>query len=395
MLDQIEKLQGEFEGNEIKVIILMTLAVLYPLFAKLGFNLVGPLAIVVNSERQFRKLLDMLDGFKTHKIMSTAGQPKKVEKHLIAAKYGTVFFRFAEGRYTISNLKEIAADSQKIELNIENMALNFIIADKEIPHGYQEFFAGIIYIGESPGPRKSVDLSGEEFFRKIVSYAVSHIPEIKNAGEWKMSELMDDSLLPIFVAAEVLKLFIRTEKLKFEEVKELDQKIEHVLKEIEEEWQEADDPQAYAIAFRKAIFANSQMLPPIFDRCHFTEMNLLNDKELMFFDDRFYYMPEPVFCEICQSIKKADINYIKSQLVAAGVLISEGKGRSYYTKRTEIVTVYGYVIKIRLVKLARERIDTTGELTLQEMVEMRKEGEDVEGSEIGESSQFPQLYKNS
>ena len=70
MLDQIEKLQGEFEGNEIKVIILMTLAVLYPLFAKLGFNLVGPLAIVVNSERQFRKLLDMLDGFKTHKIMS-------------------------------------------------------------------------------------------------------------------------------------------------------------------------------------------------------------------------------------------------------------------------------------------------------------------------------------
>ena len=59
------------------------------------------------------------------------------------------------------------------------------------------------------------------------------------------------------------------------------------------------------------------------------------------------------------------------------------------------MTVYGYVIKIRLVKLARERIDTTGELTLQEMVEMRKGGEDVEGSEIGESNQFPQLYKNS
>ena len=155
------------------------------------------------------------------------------------------------------------------------------------------------------------------------------------------------------------------------------------------------DPQLYAIAFRKAIFAKSEILPPIFDRCHFTGMDLLNDKNIMLFDERFYYMPEPIFREICESIRKADLNYIKSQLVAAGVLISEGKGRSYYTKQTEVVTVYGYVIKIRLVKLVRESIDMTGELSLKEMLEIREESEYVEGSEIGESSQFHKLCENS
>lgn len=393
MSDEIEKLKTDFEGNEIKIILMMTLVAIYPLLAKLGFSLAGPIAIVVNSERQLSKLLDLLDAFRVHVTISIAEQPKKVEKHLMSAKYGCVFFRFAEGRYALSNLKEIVATGQRIERIIHNINLSIVLAVKEMPKSYAENFAGIVYIKESPRTGKFTELSGEGFFRKIIPYALNHIPEIKNAGEWKRTE-EDDPLFAILAAAEALKLFIRTEKLGLEEVKELDQKIEDVLTEIRDEWWEADDPQAYAAAFRKSLFRNEDILPPIFDREHFTGMDLKNERNLMYFDGDFYYMPEPVFRKICEKIRRADVNYVKSQLVAAGLLISEGKERSYYTKQTEIITVYGYIMKIRLVKLVREKIDLPGELSLQERIEMRKGSGDVGGSEIGESSEFPELCED-
>lgn len=101
-------------------------------------------------------------------------------------------------------------------------------------------------------------------------------------------------------------------------------------------------------------------------------------------------MPEQFFRFICERcISSASVAYVKSKLAEAGVLVLEGKARNYFTVKIEVVTVYGSILRVRRMKILREKFDQYGEFSVEELYKMsreeRYESEELEDCETWEA----------
>jgi len=166
--------------------------------------------------------------------------------------------------------------------------------------------------------------------------------------------------------------------------------MEDALDRIVDEWESADDPEAYVTAFRRILHENAEELPDMFDRERFPEDTIKENDEVLLYDGIYYYLPSKLLRELCQKI--GSISYVKVQLASAGALVSEGDKRSYFTKKVEIMTLNGKIIRKRLAKILREKVDNPFGLSLKEILE--KGGVKEHGSEAGEGGGYPGICQD-
>lgn len=219
------------------------------------------------------------------------------------------------------------------------------------------------------------DLSGEESginTHEFIHYLVRYENRIKSFVKEGVENVSAN--FTILEAAKCIWQRFMIEQIREKEISNFCKSIAVMMEDIYGEWEEIENPESYVIALYRAISKNAGLLPPFLsrERIEAQEMNLIDDA--IFYDDDAYYLPEQFFRFICErNIPSASVAYIKSKLAEAGVLGLEGKSRKYFTTKIEVVTVYGSILRVRRMKILREKFDQFGEFSLQELSAMREE----------------------
>lgn len=389
-----EDLEKSFAEDAMKILLLVIMVSIYPLLARLGFSFVAPLVIQVNEEKYVCQLAEILRGFDELKMISLSAQPSKIREYLKEFNYGKIFFVFGEGRYTEENLTEIISACENISGNISEISLKIVMTASRIPQKYRNKFDGFLFVNGINLMAESLKKYDITFIREIIIFSTTHVKEIQYGGR-KQVACVNGSEEVIKIAAEVLRLYLKTLDLRLSEIKEWEKRINDSLKKIEGEWEDTDDPEMYGITFRKALYSLSREFMRALDRRHVPEEYTEYIEKSLIYDNKFYYISHDFFVKVCECIgvKGNEINYFKEQLANADVIAHEGIKRCYYAPKIDIVTVYG-IKKYRMIKIMRKKIDEEYGLSLQEEIEQLKGDENSGECKIGENT-LPEPSDNS
>lgn len=187
---------------------------------------------------------------------------------------------------------------------------------------------------------------------------------------------------PILTAAKILLENYVMSESSTEEIPDFLQQARCLQEKVYEEWEDTENPEIYAIALNRAIMECADFLPAVLRREYIEAEDIGGINEAIFYDEFFYCLPEQFFRFVCERcISSASVAYIKSKLAEAGILVLEGKARKYFTTKIEVVTVYGSILRVRRMKILREKFDQYGEFSLKELYEMSREEETYECDE--------------
>lgn len=392
MLKAIGDLKKSYNSEAIKVFLMTALVATYPLLEELGFGISAPLTVIVHSERTIPVLTSQLCGFSKPAIIPVCATPKEFKLKFEESEYGLKCFRFGEGRYTPYNMETIFAECQRIENDISRRSLKIIFRVGKMPLKFQAFLGGFVFIKESPKMNALPCINSDVFLKKLIRFCLAHIPEIKRIRKKLTIDMEGFDTLE--ATAEILKLLLQLEDLAQNKIDEIQAEFDQVLSEMRDEWECIEDPRAYAIVFRQAICRYAREFNGVFDREHVPgEVGKKLELSLLF-DEYYYYVSSAILDKMIKMMPMAESpDFIKEQLVNAGVIVGEGRDRSYFSKKIEIVLSYGYVFRKRLVKLVRKMIDIPGELTLEQKIMMEREGETDE-NQVREDEQLRAICDN-
>ncbi len=357
-----------FGSEALTVLLLKTVSVLYPALASIGISFWAPLMVVVQNEQQAHMLLTVLQGYGLPTVTTLAEKPKGIRKILEDIPYGLAIFRYASGRYLAENLEQLAQKAAEMDVSIPLKPLIIIIAVGGLPPvRCMDKLAGTIYLrGENYVDCRYVELL------EIERPFILHWLEIG----WQKSVLQTGEPLDVFrIAVDFLVDFFRSSRCGETEVEGLKEALNERLHTIETVWDTSGDPDEYAQAFCNALFGAIDWLPkPILDRRKVEGVAVEELHLRVYFDRSCYYLPQPIFEKMCESlVGDAGIEQLKGLLVDAELLISEkgANGRNYFAPKVEIVTAMGYRERVRMIRLARDKVDRPGELSFKELIETR------------------------
>lgn len=363
-------LEDIFGDSAMVVLILQVARVVYPMLASRGIALEAPIAILVQDKLQLRSIMEILNIFGEPKVKSLTVPPKEFVRSISQDNYGLVLIKFAEGRYTDENLQAIVDKCAESD-NDQMPVLFAVLSVGGITGSYADYFSGFIY------------LQSKEYFEitdvgeLVIRHVISMIVDTQSYQQYQIQNylgIIEESELAIFlIAAEYLKDFIRIQHYNRYETDDLERKIDSALESISSEWSCPDNLGNYVEAFRKLLVDATAWLPPhICETTALEGIDIERIDQTIFYDDKYYYIKHSDFCDICKPLTyQISINYLKAQLVAAGVLSSEGGNRNYRTIVIDLVTVYGYIIKKRMIKVRRSCIDRDGEPTILDLLDMK------------------------
>lgn len=364
---------GEMSKEEWKLYLLQALILSYPLLAANGFKLNKPIALVSETEKEQQILWQKLCLFpQEQKLVPLTVKPKELEQNWTNAEYGVFYSCYARGRYTSQNLERLLEKSQMVGAEIENQKLILIFSvgclQKEVEVEGSLYFSDLVDV-----QNREIDI------RAFVQYLRQNENRVMSIVKEELENVQENFAI-LDAAKNILENFLVREILT-EEIPKFLKSTSFYKKMLYEEWEDTEKPEMYAIALNRAISENTDLLPPVLPRERVEAQDMEWIDKAIFYDDEAYYLPEQFFGFICeQCISSASVAYIKSKLAEAGVLVLEGKARNYFTIKIEVVTVYGSILRVRRMKILRDKFDQYGEFTLQELYEMNGE----EGYESGE-----------
>lgn len=371
--EYFESLQELFGPASLSILMLKTIAVLYPALSFVGVSLEAPLLVVVQSERQLRSLFETLQGYGRQVMKSLAAPPKEIRKALTEATYNLVFFRFAPGRYLLENLEQLTEWVSEIDFSTpSNSLLIIIFAIGGIPARCFDNMAGAIYI-QGEGPMEASIETLPEIERPLILHW------LQNGGQHLLSQ--NGESFDIFrTSAAFLVDFLRISGYGEEELGGYEEAFEEKLKELDATWDLSGNPEDYVDAFHEALFGAVNWMPrPILNRKKVEGIAIKDLRFHIYFDEHFYFLPLTLFETLCEAlVGDSGIEQVKGMLADAGFLISGtgSSGRSYFTAKVEIGTAMGYRGRLRMVKLARNKVDHPGELSFKEAMETKGGGFD-------------------
>lgn len=375
--EYMDKLIANFNDSAMTVFMMQLLSVIYPVLAEQGKHFTAPLLICFNTKSALEMFCEVLRIFDAMPVKTLAIMPKDLKK-LLDKRGGTVLIlKFVLGRYTKENLMQIEAacsDSYPIQY-LQN--LKIVLSVGGIPYEWKEHFAGVIYISGNAASDFSKEKSNE-VVRKFLSY---FIQRINNEREHEVYFKTIYEEFNIFHhVGDLISSFVYSTGVEKRDAIEMEKQITRTLEIIEREWSGASDPDSYAEAFRRLLISSAEWLPSkICDRMEVTGEYVNQIDQIIFYDEKNYYLTQENFNQICTTFEmNTSSNYLKQQLADAGMLQTEGKARMYYSKEIEIVTAYGQILRRRRVVLSRKKIDKDGELTFRELMEMKGEDENNE-----------------
>lgn len=369
--EYLAMLEKVFAGSTMKVLLLVVLSVAYPLLADQGAALTAPMLVCFSSEHQLREFAKVINLFNRSTLKSLGVSPRKFELMINAGENLVFVTRFIRGRYTEENLALLEQSCCEVAAERYKEQMKLVLAVGGIPSEFKKWFCGVVYIGGTDDC--TVDAGRDKLVREIIYQLEGQGLEtiLQNTGS--NAELGEVYLF--HGVAELLMRFLYQKENDIERLTEIDEDIWIALEAINHEWEYADNPQSYVEAFRRLLMAATEWLPEkICDRLELSSEDAKCVDDLMFYDDLFYYFNQADFFDICKPLLQGiSFNYLRRQLADAGLLITEGCKRSYWSKETELVTVYGAIIRKRLVKINRALHDRDGEPTFLELVEMKGE----------------------
>ena len=371
--EYFETLETLFGSATLRILMLKTVATLYPALSFEGISLEAPLLVVVQNERQLRSLLGVMRGYGRPVLKSLAAPPKEIRKALVNTTYNLIFFRYAPGRYLLENLEQLTQRASEIDRSTpSNSLLIIVLAVGGIPARYFENMAGAIYIQDEGSMETSIETLPE-----IERPFILHWLQTDN--RYLISQRGEP--LDVFRTAEVfLRDFLKTSGCEEDEMEGYEAAFVEELEKLEEVWDTVGEPDDYVNAFREALFDAADWLPrPVFDRSKVEGLASDDLKSAIYIDCHYYYLPSALFEALCKPLTgNAGMTHEKIMLTEAGLLIPEKgeNGRNYFTPKVEIITAMGYKERIRMIRLARDKVDRPGTLSFKEIMETKGGGLD-------------------
>ncbi|MCI8532048.1 MAG: DUF87 domain-containing protein [Lachnospiraceae bacterium] len=380
-------MQEYFDKDEVDILLTKAMIWLNPWLGEYGLGFDRPIAVITENKESMIQMVSDLRGANKSSVKALTLSPKEIRNCISECSYGIAFFEFQTGRYTMDNLIYIRDKCGEIEMDIAQRKTAIIFAEDGIPDKYAECFSGFIYLsGERQNNRRNTQCS-EQFLHEIIQYVLGNHASVINM-------MKDETEQTIDITGHILKDFICVNRGISPESENYIEKIDFAIKKMKCKWDSPSDSAAICNLFCKALYGATGILR-MYNRQRVPSMSEEEIRRSAYYDRYYYYLPDAVFSEIC---KHLDIpygaKYVKSQLINAGILIKNGVPRSYNTVHTELISVYGIVNRMRMVKLVRSAIDRKAYFSLQEILEERMDGNPEEsGITLGWSTDSGNIMK--
>ena len=358
-----------FDKADMQAVFLSALTLTYPILAEKGLRFSEPIAVVLANEEQ--ESIIQMNSAQSLEILPVSESPGTLERYLQKAEYNLLLFRYDAGRYTKENLKRISAFMKRTGTNIAEQRLAMILYIG-LPANPQ-FHSGILYMNLCKSA-KSLDLLTGKFSRKkFVQFLIENEDLLMEEIQSKLcakTEHNDKVLEAVFC---ILENFWKR-KYSSRDQEAILPCFQRVKENIELLWSPVNGADTYAEAFVQAAYAlQSNDTPQCFSRNDVPKEQEQYLEKVMLYDDQAYYIPVMYLDKICGLIVgKEGASFVKGQLCEAGLLEREGRGRTYYTKMTEIL-IGNRVVRRRYAKIRREKMDLAGKETWLEVMQMKGE----------------------
>lgn len=359
-----------FDKADMQAVFLSALTLTYPILAEKGLLFSEPVAVVLANEEQ-ESIIQNLNGAQSSEILPLSESPGTVERYLRNAEYNLLLFRYDTGRYTKENMKRISAFLKRAGTNIveQRLAMLLYIGLPANP----QFHSGILYMDLCKSAKALVLSTGKFSRRKFVQFLIENedlLMEEIQSKLYTQTEHNDKVLEAVFCILE--NFWKRKYSSKEQEV--IMPCFQRVKENIELFWSPVNSADTYAEAFVQAAYAwQSDDTPQCFSRTDVQKEQEQYLERVMLYDEKAYYIPAAYLDKLCDLIVgKEGASFVKGQLCEAGLLEREGRGRTYYTKMTEIL-IGNRVVRRRYAKLRREKMDLAGKETWLEVMQMKGE----------------------
>lgn len=386
-LKELDAKYGEEEG--IKVLIIKTMLLLYPILKQLGIGVAAPVALVIDSINIVGSIMHDLYGVITGCLSTIAHPTKEMRKIYIETENEVLGITYIRSPNSIPNLRmlQTACQDGSIPGNMYS-PLPVIIFPGAITEETKEFLSGQMSVA------LKLDITSVVFYDDGNSVSVSYelIRYIQDNWASVRSELSrlpenqdyrkavaDHQGTEMFFAAEkVLRMMCESQNFPPEVRNFYSIRCHRALDKIVNEWRIVSGGSEWLDILRDIIHKSATAVPGIVDR-HQVPAKAVKEIELWpLYDDDFYYLPCKLFDEacaaVCQSISTRDM---KGLLLENGILVGEGKNRQYLTVKVPAITEYGAIVEPRRLRLHREWLDLAGDLTWKELIDAKFENEEA------------------
>lgn len=387
----IDELNSRYGIEEsLKVLVLKTTILVYPLLKDLGLEISAPIGLIIDSAVSIKSVIRDLDGITDSTPYYISIPAKEMKNRLTNVEYELVPILYVKSPNSISNLQLIQTACLTGQVKEQCFsALPILIFKEAIPEDAKDYLTGQISFPLSKIAYQfgSEESAGKPFIQSLILFISENWGGIK----WGLEELFRDENEELvsrgsefqgaellYAAGKILELFLQHQSCPCEITTFCKDKLPSILSCMIDRWPiDYDNSDWLDIAqglFRKAAAS----IPGILDRNHISGSDVDAIYTWPLYDDTYYYLSSKEFDRICapitQSISMAEL---KQLLVDKGILAGEGKERKYRTVKVPVTTAYGAILEPRKLRLHREWLDFDGEPTWQELIEEKTTTEEM------------------
>lgn len=363
--------------EELKILIIKAAVMIYPLVAEMDGGISKPIAIIAESKEKIQQIFSQIRGFSPNTLDLLLMNKNEIKKIYTENEYEQFLILYQERKKCRENFQYVVSLN---EVTNWRKTILFVGFCGGVPSECFEDVTGQIYVepaaiyGEDRMQKEEnvarfllryIEQRQHEIFAKLynIDDSVENWNHMKTAGE------------KLFVMAQVIlkKIFHEicvNPKERYERESLLDKITERMLCdfEITENYDDMWEEQ-----FQNLLKKSSDKIFKAVDRNRMYARDIERIDELLIYDSQFYYLSENLLREICESwLEGISFSNLRNVLTNAGIIVTEGRERRYYTVKLSIVTEYGGIIYPRVVKIPRNKIDRYGELSLYEMLSVEE-----------------------
>lgn len=377
MPQYLEQLEKSFESEDsLKILILETAGILYPLAYSKGLTISQPLAILldstIKSDGTTRMLAQELAGFgkpAVDALSKSKRELRQIYDDFEYALFPVLFHSSAEElqlRYLADFCKSATPGSPLV----------LVLLDGFLPENYSDLFTGTIFLRCKPALLLATFPKYLAFQRQLINF----IQQNADAVLKKFHYLQENShligiesaeILLFKAACEVISSFLATNEADVKKKAEIKTRLQCAMRALQTEWEEetADTTSSFLAGLTRYAAEADNILNR--HNVNADEFDLLEDSPL--YDADFYYFSETLFSKICTNYARLCFpKKAKNDLLASEILVGEGKARTYTSIKLAVTTVYGVKKDSRYIRLKKDKVDQIGALTFAEMIQAKE-----------------------
>lgn len=350
------------EGITKTLDILFSLGLNYPVIKYWGCSMNKPIACVISSFEEAEKVIQCLSAFSNPKIVSASTTPKLCKKMLTKANSEFVFIYYTNLPQVKKVMQIAITATQTGRIDEKNCdAIPLIFFQLTIPEEWKEYCFHLYLTGDIP-----YETSNDNREEDIINAFFSQHQIVRNFIEKMEEENSVKKLLKCaayFLFPQMTKIYDDSEKVLEEYLNTCEQ-----LSQVNEDSRDSDGiADAFVSLLYKWVESNNYMWAyPTSKICgQGPHGNLLFDRE-------FFYIPDLIFDEITKPMQDMQSGIlIKQALKDEGMLVCD-HGNSY-TRKIVTWSVYGEMVRIRVLKFPLNRLNQTGDIPLLQLCGIEEE----------------------